>query len=1221
MTNRVLQLGGAWLFLLPALAFGFNGNVAGEGPLKVTIEAIETVMQLDAPRDVSVALENTGEKPLSVDVKLADLTAEWRVVGKAEQAAKVAPGAKAEAKFQIAAGRAALSALYPVHVYASFQSDSGPVTVHAVQVFQTDFAEVEEARSAPTELPANVVPSGGALALATLKTQRVVWNYVDQPPVQEPVGWQGSDKQSSAAFQRGPVKRGEERQALAMHPPYKGGKGSVFAEYRVRLPDTRPIRLTFFNAIRDNGPTEPPSDGVTFRVWANGEKLFELHTLAKTWTPGEADLSPFAGREILLRLENHPGPKLNTVCDSGYWGDPTIVAGEPPKQLTETERKEAAKRAAEAVAAGGPDQKGLFVFDLSEGNRAAVAVGPNGLADSAIAFGAGEKQVVFQGLRMAILDQPVGAWPSSLTVRNVDAKRDASGHVKVIHHLAMGEEAFDLTADLWAEGCGLRAKVECPQRITDLSLGPADQTAPRVYFAHGYCIADPKAFRVNGGGQGLSTSHVGFDFEKGVSLLAACDNPQDSLEVDPAQRLYALHVHHNSMLTFVPGLKGAFDCAIRYRPLYDKQPAGGVQRMAGRFVFDIWGGRYAEIADEMKKALTYGLKDSMLLIHSWQRWGYDYRLPDVWPPNPQFGTLEEMQDISRICAAADVPWGLHDNYIDFYPDASGFSYDHITFNEQGEPKKAWINIGRDAQSYQWRPDQILPFVQRNLKLIKDSVHPTAYFLDVFSASGTFDYYDRDGKFHGKPETRQCWGDVFAWIRDYLDANAPTSSEAGGDHLIGWLDGADCQFPQLGDEPHQHVIRLSCADWDRVPWFDAVNHARFILHGVGYSIRYQGGRSRVLHGIESDDYISAELLTGHALMIDRNSGLRGAARKYWLAQDLIRSLALDEITNVEFEGGDFHRVMVSWKSGARVFVNRGKEDWTVDGHVLPQYGYAARNGDIASSIERLDGVIAEQSCTKSALYANGRGQDADAPLAIRPLLDRVEYLGDHKLKVYVNWDVEQSVPADYYVSVQVYEPDVTRMRHYGFQGGGAPTPPTSQWKGRVTTGDAWILTIPENCAAGKYEVFVALTDPKTKKRARMLGEEDDNTRYRIGALRLEGSKTDIAGVRVESAEVGPAEPSRMNAARTMVDFGVAATAGAFRCVIEPKRLVVTPLPDSEAFTVALRLDELTGKPATAQSVDAVDADGKKIRSVEYKANRPIIRFETQKGEFAYQVNLQ
>jgi len=128
------------------------------------------------------------------------------------------------------------------------------------------------------------------------------------------------------------------------------------------------------------------------------------------------------------------------------------------------------------------------------------------------------------------------------------------------------------------------------------------------------------------GGHNLSTSHVGFDFAGGVSLLTASNHPPDYLQVDPAARTYALHTHHDATLTFVPGGRGAFDCAIRYRPLFDNKAAGGVRRKAGRFVFDTWGGRYADIAR-----------------------------------------------------------GLHDNYIDFYPDAEGYSYDHVCFTAAGEP--------------------------------------------------------------------------------------------------------------------------------------------------------------------------------------------------------------------------------------------------------------------------------------------------------------------------------------------------------------------------------------------------------------------------------------------------------------------------------------------------------------------------------------------------------
>ncbi|UCE50380.1 MAG: hypothetical protein JSW47_09485, partial [Phycisphaerales bacterium] len=534
----------------------------------------------------------------------------------------------------------------------------------------------------------------------------------------------------------------------------------------------------------------------------------------------------------------------------------------------------------------------------------------------------------------------------------------------------------------WSEKGGLRIKVACPKRIADFNIGPADQKASRVYYGHGYCIVEPKAFRAGFGGHNLSTSHVGFDFEDGLSLLVASDNPPDYLEVSPANRIYSLHTHLDATLTLVPSVDGAFDCARKYRPLYDKKTSPGFERKAGRFVFDIWGGRYAEIAETMKRMVAYGLTDSLLTVHVWQRWGYDYRLPDIYPPQPQLGTVDDMLKIAEVCAEHDIPWGLHDNYIDFYPDATDYSYDHICFTQQGEPVKAWINRGRQAQSYRWRPDRIMPFVKRNLKLIKPNLKPTHYFIDVFTSLPCFDFYDKQGNFHSMLETRKCWGEAFSWIRGYLGNNAPMTSEAGHDQLTGYISGSDCQHLQITPEPRRFCIRIDCKDWQRVPWFDAVLHDKFSLHGVGYSGRYEGGRERSDNGIESDDYVSAEILEGHALMIDRRALGRGAVRKYWLAQDFIRSIASDEIVDVEFVAGDIHRQVISWKSGASVYVNRGDRDWTVAGRILPKYGYFAKNGRIESSIERIDGVIVEQSTGPSGSYVNARGFNRDGNTRIR-----------------------------------------------------------------------------------------------------------------------------------------------------------------------------------------------------------------------------------------------
>ena len=98
-------------------------------------------------------------------------------------------------------------------------------------------------------------------------------------------------------------------------------------------------KFTFSTAIRDNTEKEPPSDGVEFRVlvgpasWPAGspepemKEIFRRFTKSKTWEPAEVDLSPFVGEAVRLRLWTGPGPANNTVCDSGYWGNPVIAAG------------------------------------------------------------------------------------------------------------------------------------------------------------------------------------------------------------------------------------------------------------------------------------------------------------------------------------------------------------------------------------------------------------------------------------------------------------------------------------------------------------------------------------------------------------------------------------------------------------------------------------------------------------------------------------------------------------------------------------------------------------------------------------------------------------------------------------------------------------------------------------------------------------------------------
>ncbi len=1199
-------------------AMAFNGHLVQEGPLQLLIAPIPDVTQLDHPYDVDVELKNLDAAPLTVSLRIDDLVDEWRPVGEQTRTVLIGPGQIERATFRITAGQGVHSALYPVHIYATYTDQDRMRTAHAVRIFACNFEETTVSSTQPPALPVTMVPRVGALPLWTLQTHRVAWRYYDHPLVYMPVGWKGMSTESSAHLSTGRITRGATRDALSVHPPWKPRGGTIFSEYRVQLPDTKPIALHFANAIRDHHANEPASDGVTFRVWVDDNVVFERHTDSKQWVEGRVDLSDYVGREVLLRLESHPGPKRNTTCDSAYWAEPMIVSGRPAPASTPEDREKRRRSVRHAIATGqGPEH----MLALEGRHRVAFIEGNAGLCDGAIGIGEGNRSIVFDGLTISILGHSVGRGPSAISMTKPAQWDKTDRGWRVRHPLQLGGERFDLTLRIWAEKSGLRLKVDCPQRITDFALGPADQKAPRVYYGHGYCIVEPQAFRAGFGGHNLSTSHVGFDFEKGLSLLVATNHPPDYLEVNPDTRTYAQHTHMDATMTLVPSTDGAFDCARKYRPLYDKRPSPGLARKAGRFVFDIWGGRYSEIARTMQNMIDYGLTDSLLTVHVWQCWGYDYRLPDIYPPAPNLGDLEDMQQIARVCGAHDIPWGLHDNYIDFYPDANDYSYDAICFTPDGQPIRAWLNEGRDAQSYRWRPDRFMPFLQRNLKLIKPDLRPTSYFIDVFTSIGCIDFYDRQGAFHSMLETRRHWGEAFAWIRDYLGDNAPMTSEAGHDQLIGYLAGADCQHLQLTPENGRFCIRLPCKDWERVPWYDAVLHDKFSLHGVGYSGRYQGGRSRQDHGIESDDYISAEILEGHAMMIDRGGFGRGAVRKYWLAQDFIRSIALDTITDVRFVDGDIHRQIIDWASGARVYVNRGRADWRVADRILPPFGYVAQSGSIESSIERIDQVTVEQSRGPDQWYFNARNFGPTDQLAIRPEAVRIEPLGDNRFKLITDWHAYRAPAKDLRVFVHFTSDRSDRPDKIAFQGGGPLPTPTSRWKGTVRLGGDWIVTIPSEYGPGEYEILVGLWEPSTGARYGLLGQDDGTRRFRLGTVVVRGDEQGGRGISLVQQPKAPL-PTHWNVIARSVDFGPAVTDGAFRLQKSDNVLVVTPLPDLDPFSVGIRLKEL-GLPGTDRvlSVTAVDRQGGHLRTASHEMSGNRLAFQTRAGEFAYQIHFE
>ncbi len=1355
------------VMVMSSIVAAFDPPVAKVDDITLRIDAPQIIPQLETPIPVRVHLSNAGSQSLRGRVRLQVID-RWRITSPNPQPFELPPKSERVLEFTVIAGTGTHNAHYPIHAFAEWGEAKERKVAHAILV-----VEVRAPRQPkPTKKPTVSLRGRGSMPLWQTGNQQVSFQLLKPKTSslqQFPIGWWGTDEATGAhAMVAQRVDRGGIRDALAIHPPWRKGAGTIFVDWQVSLPKATPIWLDFAFAIRDHDPQrEPPSDGVTVRIWVKGEGeteqrtskttqqrkssktptsrfasfdppdqptagagrddgwelLYERHSDSKTWVPALVDLSAFAEQTITLRIEVHPGPRLDTTCDLAYLAEPYLVVGrKPPEQTTEQALKTqtlqliawARWQIAEAAQQWGllpkdratqqllatlrrlvptatePQmlqkadtlaQQLLKRLSIPKANRT-LFVPPRGSQpavwviahDNEIyaftlqppkgdgwwnALGAivsPERTLIFQGFDLRVLGDNLKDWrsPSVLLSRT---EQTVDNRLVAVHQMERHGVPYNLRMIVWTDEGTLKVQWQLtttapqdkhqPIRITDCAIGSWSETADRIYLGHGNVVVHPSAFRLHADGHFLSTRHVGMEFVNGLSVVIGVNNPPDFFECQPQVRHYSIHTHMDTTFTIAPSVRSIWQAAKRYRTVDPYKPVPTLPKVAGRFVFDLWGGwRYAWVAEQLARSFRYGCTDALVIYHNWQRWGYDYRLPDIFPPNPAYGTLDDFRKMVEICNRYGVLFAPHDNYIDFYPDAEGYSYRHICFTPDGNPIRAWFNEWRQAQSYRWRPDAFFPFMERNLRLIAEHIKPTAYFVDVFSSIGMFDWWTEDGEFHSILETQRRWGESFDFIRRILKG-APQISESGCDWLINWLDGATTNHLRVEQDPsigRWSVWRVRCEDAERVPWFDFAHHHKFALHGAGYSDRYQGGLPYEEAGIYSDDYICTEVLTGHPAMVSEPFGPQ-VVRKYWLLAELSRTLALvpmSEVTFAKQQSGkdDIHRQIVRYENGATVWVNRSRHDWAVNGRTLPPFGFYAvvkssgkaksfsQSNDepkqLEAAIERLpttdgDSVIAEWTLSDRFAYCNARTKPLFGWTRIWLRSAKVRWLGDRRFELTLHWYAEEPTDESYLIFVHFTHPNSRRGEQIAFQGDHTPPVPTNQWQGEVET--RTVVTVPKEWGADRYGIRIGLWHPTLQRRLRLAGDLDETMRLKVGELVLEGTGEAVTGAQVvlnpKLSEL-PAWLKRWNTQGKAVNFGFAITDGAFR--FDRQTLTLIPLPDHPPFNVTLRLVKLAPKVKRITQVEAIDENGKVIGAVPFTQHNGEVTFRTQPKAFAYRLRL-
>ena len=139
---------------------------------------------------------------------------------------------------------------------------------HPVLLVRTNVSDVPRPEPALLWKPITIPPNGQR-SLIGLPVHRVVVEPFNGDPIVLPVGWRGTESFTKAVVHSPGIQAlPESHKALFVHPPwFEGHSGMLCIEMPIALPETTPLHFDCFLAIQQQAASEPPSDGVTFRVY------------------------------------------------------------------------------------------------------------------------------------------------------------------------------------------------------------------------------------------------------------------------------------------------------------------------------------------------------------------------------------------------------------------------------------------------------------------------------------------------------------------------------------------------------------------------------------------------------------------------------------------------------------------------------------------------------------------------------------------------------------------------------------------------------------------------------------------------------------------------------------------------------------------------------------------------------------------------------------------
>lgn len=1108
----------------------------------------------------------------------------------------------------------------------------------------------------------------GQTRLSDIGIYRVGYTYTDGRSGVMPLGWVGHFHEPTGISYT-PHGQQDGRACLLIHCPWRNGTGITYVEYALRLPRAGPIKLELAIAMKSDVIRPDRSDGCDFRASVKtpdgkAHVLLDEHYAAAEWKPLSFELTPYAGKRITLRLETGPGPKKDASWDYSLFGDPRIVVGQAPApQVVQPIWPEPADltrlsdRSDIACCPTGPpvgktslhwdEDSGVTRYDVpwpadkgriaytvrtrQDGQHAAesfidVSVSvtrPDGRIGPAYRMGVGSAIVLTDGKR---------SWESNSPDVRVQAVRSKN---------RPGPERFDgvLAIETDYAVASIRARVRREFRLCGASL-VATVSSPHP------AISEVRFGRISAPlRRGVSVPYLGLgpiwylpDSQLFHSVVLDWTNSRATHHDESAAHYAAMTdasrnpVTTTVYYTFSPRI-GDVLCNLPFKP------SPFLADLAGRIMFDVWGGKFRDDASWFETLASYGVGNAVIIKHVWQRSGYDNALPNHVPANKDLGGDDGMLTYVGTTRALGYRTSLHENYVDFYPNSELYDANDVALDPSGRLVKAWFNAGTRVQSYAVKPTAIMKYARMQSPEIHRRYGTNAAYLDVHTCVPPWFHVDHRAGERGAATFAAVFNahaELFAFERQ--THGGPLFGEGNNQFFwAGLCDGCEAQVANGEDSAW-------LVDFDLLKI-----HPQMVNHGMGYLERwlssgYSGGWSSQIPSTRAmDKYRAMALAFGHAGFVAQQiwHHVPFVLREYYLVTPIQKRYVTARPRKILYDvGGTMlpasqalatepisNRVYVEYDSGLKLWCNGSEREWRIPAGVLCDYGFRAEADDLLATTTTWPTtdrkkVVADFRRADDVIFADARCHESSPLTAIvdvEPSTKAFEPAGPRRLKITYQWQVGKSNPGKWRCYVHFTSPRAPGPDQIVFQNDHALPKPVAQWKAGETIADGpHEVAVPADAPDGDYDLVIGLFDDTG--RAVLPFRPDGRGRYAIGTLTVKGDAVTFVPRKLDAPPAGQGlgpYNGHTNPDRAMVDFGPVATNGCVAIERIYGAWRVTIFPRDESFRIRVNMAKIEpDAPPGPWKVEMLNENRRSHGFIDAKIDGELVEWTTGQERINY-----